>query len=574
MNRNQYRLPVRGTGVGSQYSMADSVRDDRLSGDGDAITAALPKATYDAGDRMTLDARGTASTWGDADRMTSADRMTTASSYARGTGYSRMGDRMTAISDQADVAPSLMPIPTGGMPRNDVGDDWEEQQRRWAGGRAPVAAGPKSVEDFSEIEEAAAGVQADRYGYAGARSTRGGVPAPNSAGGNFPTGPAAVPHDGSRDSTSSAGSRASCSGVQGGRRKPGQAPSVLPASLSDVIKHAPPEAVHGSGEEQVAARNSVQGVVDDALAGRRFLNPAMRLQAIPEAQGGRGGGGSVRGHAAPAFAGDPRGSQNGGRDSGVPGGQVQAPAQRSQAADPFGTSDYVRIDWEKFPELSGHWSEQYEVLDELLVRLDANPQAGLNQALLQKRKKAAGPNKVVVTSEGFKEFPQFKDIPAEAVALRDGRLKQILAQDLVPGDVVELKAGQRVPADCRILEASADLRVEMSAIGFRSSDGDGPGHARNNLQVDDTVGPWESKNLVFIGCMCERGRATAVVIKTGMDTALGIIAREMGWAQPIDPKPLHSRLGAFEEAFDAQTARVARSMRLTTDDGRCVCTVM
>ena len=73
-----------------------------------------------------------------------------------------MGDRMTAISDQADVAPSLMPIPTGGMPRDDVGDDWEEQQRRWAGGRAPVAAGPKSVEDFSEIEEAAAGVQADR----------------------------------------------------------------------------------------------------------------------------------------------------------------------------------------------------------------------------------------------------------------------------------------------------------------------------------------------------------------------------------------------------------------------------
>ena len=38
-------------------------------------------------------------------------------------------------------------------------------------------------------------------------------------------------------------------------------------------------------------------------------------------------------------------------------------------------------------------------------------------------------------------------------------------------------------ADCRILEASADLRVEMSTIGFRRSDGDGPGHARNNLQV-------------------------------------------------------------------------------------------
>jgi hypothetical protein len=107
------------------------------------------------------------------------------------------------------------------------------------------------------------------------------------------------------------------SGVQGGRRKPGQAPNVMPASLSDVMKNAPPVALHGSGEEQASAKNSVQGVVDDALAGRRFLNPAMRLQAIPEAQGGRGegggGGGAPRGHAAAGFPGDPRGSQNGGR---------------------------------------------------------------------------------------------------------------------------------------------------------------------------------------------------------------------------------------------------------------------
>lgn len=102
------------------------------------------------------------------------------------------------------------------------------------------------------------------------------------------------------------------SGIQGGRRKPGQAPNVMPTSLSDVMKNAPPVALHGSGEEQASARNSVQGVVDDALAGRRFLNPAMRLQAIPEAQGGRGGGGGPRGHAAAGFSGDRRGSQNGG----------------------------------------------------------------------------------------------------------------------------------------------------------------------------------------------------------------------------------------------------------------------
>jgi hypothetical protein len=105
--------------------------------------------------------RDTGSSWDDADRMTSADRMTTASSAARRTGYSRIGDRMTAVSDGGDMGPSLMPM--GSMPRDDVGDDWEEQQRRWAGGRAPVATGPRSVEDFSDIEEAAAGVQGDRY---------------------------------------------------------------------------------------------------------------------------------------------------------------------------------------------------------------------------------------------------------------------------------------------------------------------------------------------------------------------------------------------------------------------------
>lgn len=77
---------------------------------------------------------------------------------------------MTAMSDEADMAPSLKPIRMDSMPRDGVvgnvrvvGDDWEEQQKRWASGRAMVVTGPRSVEDFSDIEEAAAGVQGDRY---------------------------------------------------------------------------------------------------------------------------------------------------------------------------------------------------------------------------------------------------------------------------------------------------------------------------------------------------------------------------------------------------------------------------
>jgi len=283
-----------------------------------------------------------------------------------------------------------------------LGDDWEEQQRKWAGGRAPVATGPRQVEDFSEIEEADGGIQGERYGYAGASSTAGPIRHGTERHGNFPTGPAAV-QDASRDSRDSNSSRLSVtsSGVQGGRRKPGQLPS-MPASIEQVTKLAPAEALRGS----------TQGQVDDVLSGKRYLNAAMRLEGIAEVP--------------PATA-DKKAR---GSSSGVD--QVQAPAQRRHGTGEGAVNPNVTIDWDRFPELSSRWSEQYEALEQLLQRLDANPDVGLNQAVLQKRKKAAGPNKVAVTSQGFEAFPNFKDMPGDAVALRDGRLKQILAQDLVP----------------------------------------------------------------------------------------------------------------------------------------------
>jgi len=72
-------------------------------------------------------------------------------------------------------------------------------------------------------------------------------------------------------------------------------------------------------------------------------------------------------------------------------------------------------------------------------------------------------------------------------------------------------------------------------------------------QADETVGPWECKNLVFMGCMCQRGWGRGLVIKTGMQTALGVVASEMQWAQPVQAAPLHQKLGSLETAFEAQT---------------------
>ena len=89
------------------------------------------------------------------------------------------------------------------------GESWEDQQRRWAGAKAAKApaTGPKTVEDFSEIEEADGGVHGDRYGYAGARQPT----QKSTQGGSFPQGPWPASSDASRDSTSSVGSEARAS---------------------------------------------------------------------------------------------------------------------------------------------------------------------------------------------------------------------------------------------------------------------------------------------------------------------------------------------------------------------------
>ncbi|KAJ1495345.1 hypothetical protein T484DRAFT_1763080 [Baffinella frigidus] len=187
------------------------------------------------------------------------------------------------------------------------------------------------------------------------------------------------------------------------------------------------------------------------------------------------------------------------------------------------------------------------------------------------------------------------------MALRDGREKEVMAQ-----------AGKRVPADCRILEASPDLSVELQTIGF-APPATGPRVLpRNAIQAKDTVGVWEASNLVFFGCRIERGSGKAVVIKTGVHTALGVLAREMDWVDAPPPANLTSRIGArrfsvmalagcgvdvncqremdwvdattpanlsarldkFEAAFEGRTEAIFRSCGLVTPEGRCrLCTI-
>ncbi|WP_040948582.1 calcium-translocating P-type ATPase, SERCA-type [Gorillibacterium massiliense] len=106
-----------------------------------------------------------------------------------------------------------------------------------------------------------------------------------------------------------------------------------------------------------------------------------------------------------------------------------------------------------------------------------------------------------------------------AKALRDGKVHHLSAKELVPGDIILLESGDRIPADLRWLEANG-VYVEESALTGES------------LPVSKLTGPLsgpniplgDQRNLGFMGTMITRGTATGVVIRTGMDTEMGKIA--------------------------------------------------
>ncbi|MFM8322776.1 MAG: cation-translocating P-type ATPase, partial [Chloroflexota bacterium] len=105
-----------------------------------------------------------------------------------------------------------------------------------------------------------------------------------------------------------------------------------------------------------------------------------------------------------------------------------------------------------------------------------------------------------------------------ASALRDGRAREVPARELAPGDVVLLAAGDKIPADGRLLE-SVNLRVEEAALTGESTAIEKIAAALpgGDLALGDRV------NLVYAGTAASYGRGRAVVTATGMQTEFGKI---------------------------------------------------
>ncbi|KAJ2854100.1 hypothetical protein J3B02_002838 [Coemansia erecta] len=109
-----------------------------------------------------------------------------------------------------------------------------------------------------------------------------------------------------------------------------------------------------------------------------------------------------------------------------------------------------------------------------------------------------------------------KMIPAKTHVIRDGKLISVPSADVVVGDVLFLRMGDKVPADCYVF-AGSELKVDNSSLTGESEPQErGPGNTHRN--------PLEATNMAFNGTLAVGGSAYAIVVRTGDGTVLGQIA--------------------------------------------------
>jgi magnesium-transporting ATPase (P-type) len=129
-------------------------------------------------------------------------------------------------------------------------------------------------------------------------------------------------------------------------------------------------------------------------------------------------------------------------------------------------------------------------------------------------------------------------LSADARTLRDGETRMIPAEDLVPGDIVLLESGNRIPADVRLVDVK-NLRTEEAALTGESVPID---KTTDATAEKSTVG--DREGMAFSGTLVASGRGTGVVVATGADTELGQINQMMTTVSALET-PLLRQIKKF-----------------------------
>ena len=134
--------------------------------------------------------------------------------------------------------------------------------------------------------------------------------------------------------------------------------------------------------------------------------------------------------------------------------------------------------------------------------------------------------------EGFKNF-----IPPKCKVIRDGKAENIDAAKIVVGDLIEVRMGDRIPADIRIV-SSDEMKVDNSSLTGESD----PLIRKIECTHPDQI--LETKNVAFFGTLCNNGKGRGIVFNIGDNTIIGQIANLAGDAE-IGDTPIRQELDRF-----------------------------
>jgi len=129
----------------------------------------------------------------------------------------------------------------------------------------------------------------------------------------------------------------------------------------------------------------------------------------------------------------------------------------------------------------------------------------------------------------------------KAKVLRENREKEISSGELVPGDIVLLTSGAKVPADLR-LSHTLELKIDESMLTGESL----PAEKVTKPIKEKNLSPGDQRNMAFMGTVVVNGRGRGVVVTTGSQTVLGSIATEVKEAEGIQA-PLQQKFHKFSK---------------------------
>lgn len=132
-----------------------------------------------------------------------------------------------------------------------------------------------------------------------------------------------------------------------------------------------------------------------------------------------------------------------------------------------------------------------------------------------------------------------KMVVPKARVLRNGKEQEIKSEELVPGDIVLLTSGSRVPADARLIH-TIELKIEEAMLTGESL----PSEKHSHPIHEDKLTPGDQRNMAFMGTIILSGRAKGVVVATGASTILGSIAKEVRQFE-ITRTPLQKKFDRF-----------------------------